>query len=735
MKKYFNPLVLAFFFSTGFLNPMLQTATGQPPPKISFGDQTLQVYPTDHDTSVPWGREFISADAISVIDGKANTVAIVNAYGNWNNGLYAAKICQDLNQYGYNDWYLPSATELVYIWENRNEIGGFSSMVSYWSSSEEQWGNEAAVMDFSSGFVLHRLKNELNRVRCVRRIMAHESEAKEVSSDYGKQQIMSERDERIDKPGVRGRVFGVLGWTNNLIVVTDERLTKIYGEYVIKDGTTSYEISNLPQGQKLLLHFMHYPRVWVTEEIIVSDWVEKNISINVEDYDIGKDLWMSSLSLSSTSFINFALGKAVSYYKVYDYGRQLRLDHSLFQYIHYLCLVGKWEIAPRTVETDYGDIELSGGGIFTFYQDGTGVAPLGDKFYWKCHYRKIKDIRNRLGVRIGVQHNLVITKSRYKDFYDSSEILATIYYKNFNHYASFDEMLQLIKIEDLSDIGAIIPTEGPAEKIEYQETESGLKYALLVETGMKKPETGDILSMEMFYSVRDSVLFDSRDMGMPMFLQMMEPEYQGDIYEGLALIAEGDSASFIIDAEVFFFHTVGMMELPPFVQEGDEVVFHVALRKIMDEEGFALEQERLMEQQMQEDMLRAEQEEGLMLDYLAGENITVAPTSTGLYYVEREQGDGARVQSGDMVAVHYEGRLLDGTVFDSSYQRGEPIEFTVGRGHVIPGWDEGIGMMQVGGKATLVIPSFLAYGDRGAGPMIPPFSTLVFDVELVKVIE
>lgn len=282
---------------------------------------------------------------------------------------------------------------------------------------------------------------------------------------------------------------------------------------------------------------------------------------------------------------------------------------------------------------------------------------------------------------------------------------------------------------------AVLAACGPAEKIDYQETESGLKYALLVETGMEKPETGDILSLEMFYSVRDSVLFDSRDMGMPMFLQMMEPEYPGDIYEGLALMAEGDSASFIIDAEVFFFYTVGMMELPPFVKEGDEVVFHVALRQIMDEEGFALEQERLMEQQMQEDMLRAEQEEGLMLDYLAEENITVAPTQSGLYYVEREQGEGARVQSGDMVGVHYEGRLLDGTVFDSSYQRGEPIEFIVGRGQVIPGWDEGIGMMQVGGKATLVIPSFLAYGDQGAGQMIPPFSTLVFDVELVEVIE
>ena len=88
---------------------------------------------------------------------------------------------------------------------------------------------------------------------------------------------------------------------------------------------------------------------------------------------------------------------------------------------------------------------------------------------------------------------------------------------------------------------------------------------------------------------------------------------------------------------------------------------------------------------------------------------------------------------GSNVSVHYSGFLLDGTKFDSSYDRGQPITFPIGQGRVIPGWDEGIALLKVGSKARFIIPPNLAYGERGAGGVIPPNATLIFEVELVDI--
>ncbi|WP_299334669.1 peptidylprolyl isomerase [uncultured Psychroserpens sp.] len=108
-------------------------------------------------------------------------------------------------------------------------------------------------------------------------------------------------------------------------------------------------------------------------------------------------------------------------------------------------------------------------------------------------------------------------------------------------------------------------------------------------------------------------------------------------------------------------------------------------------------------------------------------------TKSGLRYQIIQKGDGKAAEAGKMVSVHYKGQLADGTVFDSSYKRNAPLDFQVGVGQVIPGWDEGICLLNVGDKARLVIPSDLAYGAAGAGGVIPPNATLVFDVELMDV--
>ena len=108
-------------------------------------------------------------------------------------------------------------------------------------------------------------------------------------------------------------------------------------------------------------------------------------------------------------------------------------------------------------------------------------------------------------------------------------------------------------------------------------------------------------------------------------------------------------------------------------------------------------------------------------------------TESGLRYQILQKGNGAKAERGKQISVHYKGQLADGRVFDSSYQRNQPIDFTVGIGQVIQGWDEGLQLLQVGDKARLVIPSHLGYGSQGAGGVIPPNATLIFDVELMSV--
>ena len=112
---------------------------------------------------------------------------------------------------------------------------------------------------------------------------------------------------------------------------------------------------------------------------------------------------------------------------------------------------------------------------------------------------------------------------------------------------------------------------------------------------------------------------------------------------------------------------------------------------------------------------------------------TVVTTPSGLRYIDEVVGKGAQPTPGKLVSVHYTGTLTDGKKFDSSLDRGQPFQFVIGKGQVIPGWDEGVMSMRVGGKRKLMIPSKLGYGARGAGGVIPPNADLNFDVELLSV--
>ncbi len=261
----------------------------------------------------------------------------------------------------------------------------------------------------------------------------------------------------------------------------------------------------------------------------------------------------------------------------------------------------------------------------------------------------------------------------------------------------------------------------------YKESDNGLAYKFHIENKGEKPQEGDYITVKMNYKTdKDSVLFDSktRPNGALTF-PLQKPAFKGALEEGLAMMSIGDSASFKVLADSLFMKTFGMKEMPKGITPGSYLTFEVKMDKIQKEEELKQEQEADMNK-------RKDEEAAARNEYLKTNNITTAPTATGLIFIEQKKGTGKKAEAGKMVTVHYTGTLLDGTKFDSSKDHGQPFEFILGQGQVIPAWEEALSMMSEGGAAKLIIPSSIAYGAQQAGP-IPPFSTLIFEVELVKV--
>lgn len=257
-----------------------------------------------------------------------------------------------------------------------------------------------------------------------------------------------------------------------------------------------------------------------------------------------------------------------------------------------------------------------------------------------------------------------------------------------------------------------------------QDKETGIYYKFYIQNkDSVQAQTGDAVSLLYQLALKDSILVPM----MPIQELVQESFYKGDVYAAIRMMHVGDSATFILDADTFFHYMGGEN---PF--DDKELYFTFKMTELMPK----AEVDAMMKAQEDQYNAYIEQaraaEDSTMREYIAKNKIKVAPTASGLYFISKKAGKGAQAVAGQKVAVHYTGKLLDGTKFDSSYDRGEPIDFVLGSGQVIPGWDEGIAMMREGEKAVLLIPSKLAYGERG-NQVIPPCAPLVFDVELVKV--
>jgi FKBP-type peptidyl-prolyl cis-trans isomerase FkpA len=270
----------------------------------------------------------------------------------------------------------------------------------------------------------------------------------------------------------------------------------------------------------------------------------------------------------------------------------------------------------------------------------------------------------------------------------------------------------------------------------YEVAENGLNYKFFTkdDKGTKVTE-GDGVAFKYTFKLlsNDSLLVSSANAsqdgsGVTKFV-MPKSSFKGSLEDAMMMMSKNDSASFIVSADSFYLKTQRAPQLPPFLKPGDMIKVEIKMVEIKTKTELA-ENQKMQEAEMAK---MAETEKPQIAQYVTDNKITVAPTASGLYYTETKKGAGALAMAGNEVTVNYTGKLLNGTVFDSSVGKPEPFKFVVGQGMVIPGWDEALQKMAKGGKATILVPSAIGYGARGAGGVIPPFAPLVFEVELIDI--
>ena len=260
--------------------------------------------------------------------------------------------------------------------------------------------------------------------------------------------------------------------------------------------------------------------------------------------------------------------------------------------------------------------------------------------------------------------------------------------------------------------------------------ESGIYFMSEKKGRGKKPEKGEMVSLHMIVGlVNGTQIFSTYDRGEPIEIEYGQKFDTEGLEDGLGLMRKGGKAKLIVPSSMGFGAEQRGQVIPPY----STLLYNVELVNIRSKAEYEKEQVAARAKRESEDVKRKTEEGDMIEAYLKDNNITAFPRESGLIYISKEDGTGTQAEDGKKVSVHYTGKLLDGTVFDSSIDKGEPFVFTLGQGQVIRGWDEGIALMKEGGKATFIIPSDLGYGSRGAGNQIPPFSPLLFEVELIDV--
>lgn len=290
------------------------------------------------------------------------------------------------------------------------------------------------------------------------------------------------------------------------------------------------------------------------------------------------------------------------------------------------------------------------------------------------------------------------------------------------------EELEERKAQELADLAVFLSKNYP----DAVPTSTGM---FIIENKLgkgKKPIDGDILTFDFSVSLLNGeVLYDSKQAGRPMEATKGQAFDTEGFSEGLNTMRVGDDFTMVVPSKLAFGEQGRQGLIPPYTA----LVYTANLTSVKTKSEHEKELAAQKAMQAAEEAQLQTQENITIANYIKENKITVSPSESGLYYIETAQGTGEQPVAGDKVKVHYHGTLLDGTKFDSSYDRGTPFEFALDRGQVIKGWDEALAMMKVGGKATIIVPSSIGYGARSRGDIIHAYAPLKFEVELIEVIK
>lgn len=269
----------------------------------------------------------------------------------------------------------------------------------------------------------------------------------------------------------------------------------------------------------------------------------------------------------------------------------------------------------------------------------------------------------------------------------------------------------------------------------YKKSDSGLQYKIFDDSTGPNIQYGGLAVVNLRYTnERDTFSSEKMNMGRPISIRLPDSlTFKASLEEGLTMLSKGDSASFIVSTDSLYkniFHE----PLPKEIKPGSMTTFHIRVVNFLSPDSVKVIENKRKEQMIAAQIqrqLQFQQDTLTILDYCKKNRIKPQRTPDGVFYTIKKAAEGITIQPGDTAKTFYTGKLLDGTIFDSNVGK-EPFPVVVGMGQVIRGWDSGLMALKKGEKATLMIPSSLGYGERGAGATIPPNSILIFDVEILK---